>query len=199
MLYARDLLSRNPGADILYDVKCSRDVAELVSSMGGRAIMSATGHSLMKAKMKETGAVVGGELSGHIFFNDRWFGFDDALYSAARLLEILSMEPFSAEEVFAEFPEKLSTPELHIPVTEDGKFRIMEKLEESGQFEGGNMVKVDGIRVDFPDSWGLIRASNTTPVLVARFEGDSESSLDNVKSLFRAQLLAVDPGLDIPF
>lgn len=199
MLYARDLLSRNPGADILYDVKCSRDVAELVSSLGGRAIMSATGHSLMKAKMKETGAVVGGELSGHIFFNDRWYGFDDALYSAARMLEILSMEPISAEDVFAEFPEKVSTPELQVKVTEANKFRIMEKLEANGQFDGGNLVKLDGVRVDFPNSWGLIRASNTTPVLVARFEGDSEEALDNVKSIFRDQLLAVEPGLDIPF
>jgi len=199
MLYARDLLARNPGADILYDVKCSRDVAELVSNLGGRAIMCATGHSLMKAKMKETGAVVGGELSGHIFFNDRWYGFDDALYSAARLLEILSMEPFDTEQVFAEFPEKFSTPELHIKATDTSKFKIMEKLSSQGNFDGGNLVKVDGVRVDFPDSWGLIRASNTTPVLVARFEGDSEAALERVKSVFREQLMAVDPSLNISF
>jgi phosphomannomutase/phosphoglucomutase len=199
MLYARDLLARNPGADILYDVKCTRDVAELVSSLGGRAIMCATGHSLVKAKMKETGAVVGGELSGHIFFNDRWYGFDDALYSAARLLEILSMEPVEAEQVFAEFPEKFSTPELHIKVSEANKFKIMEKLESNGNFAGGNLVKVDGVRVDFPDSWGLIRASNTTPVLVARFEGDTDEALESVKSVFRDQLLAVEPGLSISF
>lgn len=199
MLYARDLLSRNPGADILYDVKCTRDVAEMVSSLGGRAILCATGHSLMKAKMRETGAVVGGELSGHIFFNDRWFGFDDALYSAARLLEILSMEPFDADTVFAEFPEKPCTPELHIPVSEADKFKIMEKLESQANFDGGNLVKVDGVRVDFPDSWGLVRASNTTPVLVARFEGDSEAALEQVKSVFREQLLAVEPGLNISF
>ncbi|MEE2733626.1 MAG: phosphomannomutase/phosphoglucomutase [Pseudomonadota bacterium] len=199
MLYARDLLARNPGADILYDVKCSRDVAELVSNLGGRAIMCATGHSLMKAKMKETGAVVGGELSGHIFFNDRWYGFDDAIYSAARMLEILSMEPFESDQVFAEFPEKVSTPELHIQVSDANKFKIMEKLESQGNFEGGNLVKVDGVRVDFPDSWGLIRASNTTPVLVARFEGDTEAALETVKSVFREQLLAVEPSLNISF
>ena len=199
MLYARDLLSRNPGADILYDVKCTRDVAEIVSSLGGRAIMCPTGHSLVKAKMKETGAVVGGEFSGHIFFNDRWYGFDDALYSAARLLEILSMEPFTPDEVFAEIPEKLNTPELHIKVTEDSKFRIMEKMKASAQFEGGNMVTVDGVRVDFPDSWGLLRASNTTPVLVARFEGDSEAALEQAQRVFREQLLALEPGLSIPF
>ena len=199
MLYARDLLARNPGADILYDVKCSRDVAELVSNLGGRAIMCATGHSLMKAKMKDTGAVVGGELSGHIFFNDRWYGFDDALYSAARLLEILSMEPFEAEQVFEEFPEKVSTPELHIKVSDANKFKIMEKLESQGNFEGGNLVKVDGVRVDFPNSWGLVRASNTTPVLVARFEGDTEEALETVKTVFRDQLLAVEPSLNISF
>ncbi|MDY6921430.1 MAG: phosphomannomutase/phosphoglucomutase [Pseudomonadota bacterium] len=199
MLYARDLLARNPGADVLYDVKCTRDVAELVSSLGGRAIMCPTGHSLMTAKMKDSGAVVGGELSGHIFFNDRWFGFDDGLYSAARLLEILSMEPFDADQVFTEFPEKVSTPELHIQVSEANKFKIMEKLESQGNFAGGNLVKVDGVRVDFPDSWGLVRASNTTPVLVARFEGDTEAALDTVKAVFREQLLAVEPKLDIPF
>ncbi|MBA53237.1 MAG: phosphomannomutase [Pseudomonadales bacterium] len=199
MLYARDLLARNPGADVLYDVKCSRDVAELVSNLGGRAIMCATGHSLMKAKMKETGAVVGGELSGHVFFNDRWYGFDDALYGAARLLEILSMEPYESDQVFAEFPEKVSTPELHIQVSDANKFKIMEKLESQGNFGGGNLVKVDGVRVDFPNSWGLVRASNTTPVLVARFEGDTEEALETVKSVFREQLLAVEPSLNISF
>ena len=199
MLCAKDLLSRNPGADILYDVKCTRDVAELVSGLGGRAIMCATGHSLMKAKMKETGAVVGGELSGHIFFNDRWYGFDDALYTAARVLEILSMEPFGADEVFAEFPEKVNTPELHIKVSDSSKFNIMKKLEEQGKFPGGNLVKLDGLRVDFPDSWGLVRASNTTPVLVARFEADTDAALEQVKTIFRDQLKAVEPGLNIPF
>ncbi len=199
MLLARDLLSRNPGADIIYDVKCTRDVAELVSSLGGRAIMCATGHSLMKAKMKETNAVVGGELSGHIFFNDRWYGFDDALYTAARLLEVLSMEPFDADEVFNEFPEKVSTPELHVAVSDSTKFNIVKKLEEQGKFTGGNLVKIDGVRVDFPDSWGLVRASNTTPVLVARFEADTEAALENVKTVFREQLQAVEPGLNIPF
>lgn len=199
MLLAKDLLSRNPGADILYDVKCTRDVAELVSGLGGRAIMCATGHSLMKAKMKETNAVVGGELSGHIFFNDRWYGFDDALYTAARLLEILSMEPFDADDVFNEFPEKFSTPELHVAVSDSTKFNIIKKLEEQGKFPGGNLVKIDGVRVDFPDSWGLVRASNTTPVLVARFEADTDAALENVKTVFREQLKSVEPGLSIPF
>lgn len=199
MLYARDLLSRNPGSDIIYDVKCSRDVAELVSNLGGRAIMNATGHSLMKAKMAETGAAVGGELSGHIFFNDRWYGFDDAIYSAARLLEVLSMEPVGVEDVFAEFPEKVSTPEITIPVGEDKKFSLMDRLAEQGQFSDGNMVTLDGIRVDYPDGWGLVRASNTTPNLVARFEAETEESLERIKTIFRDQLKAVDATLDVTF
>ena len=199
MLYARDLLSRNPGSDIIYDVKCSRDVAELVSNLGGRAIMNPSGHSLMKAKMAETGAAVGGELSGHIFFNDRWYGFDDGVYSAARLLEVLSMEPIGVEEVFAELPEKISTPEIAIPTTEDKKFALMKRLSEQGQFNDGNMVDLDGIRVDYPDGWGLVRASNTSPNLVARFEADDEEALERIKGVFRDQLKAVDGSLDITF
>lgn len=199
MLYARDLLSRNPGADVVYDVKCTRDIVDLVSSLGGRAILSATGHSLMKAKMKETGALVGGELSGHIFFNDRWYGFDDATYAAARLLEILSMEPFDIDEVFAEFPARVNTPEIKIPLSETRKFTVVEKLADQGNFAGGNLVKIDGVRVDYPDGWGLIRASNTTPNLVARFEGDDEDALERVKQRFREQLHHVEPGMNIPF
>ena len=199
MLYAKDLLSRNPGADILYDVKCTRDIAELVSNMGGRAIMCETGHSLVKAKMRETGAVVGGEFSGHIFFNDRWYGFDDALYSTARLLEILSMEPIDVVDVFAEFPEKCSTPEIQIPVSESEKFDIVRRIQEQAQFPNGNMITLDGIRVDFSDSWGLLRASNTTPNLVARFEADDEDALANVQSIFREQILQVQPSISLPF
>ncbi|MDX1692165.1 MAG: phosphomannomutase/phosphoglucomutase [Ketobacteraceae bacterium] len=199
MLYARDLLSRNPGSDIIYDVKCSRDVAELVSNLGGRAIMNPSGHSLMKAKMVETGAAVGGELSGHIFFNDRWYGFDDGVYSAARLLEVLSMEPVGVEEVFAELPEKLSTPEIAIPVGEDKKFTLMKRLSEQAQFNDGNMVTLDGIRVDYPDGWGLVRASNTSPNLVARFEADDEAALERIKAVFRDQIKSVDGSLDVNF
>ncbi|PCJ47284.1 MAG: phosphomannomutase [Moraxellaceae bacterium] len=199
MLYAKDLLSRNPGADVLYDVKCTRDIAELVSNMGGRAIMCETGHSIVKAKMRETGAVVGGEFSGHIFFNDRWYGFDDALYSTARLLEILSMEPFDATEVFAEFPVKVSTPELKIAVSETEKFEIIQRLQAEGDFPSGNIVTLDGVRVDYSDSWGLLRASNTTPCLVARFEGDNDAALANVQALFKEQLLKVQPNLTLPF
>jgi phosphomannomutase/phosphoglucomutase len=199
MLYASDLLSRNPGADIIFDVKCTRDLADLIASQGGRAIMWKTGHSFIKAKLKETGAVLAGEMSGHIFFNDRWYGFDDALYSAARLLEILSMETSNADEIFSGFPENVSTPEINIPVTEDSKFKIVDSLQRFGDFGEGKVITIDGVRVDYPDCWGLVRASNTTPVLVARFEADNEEALEKIKALFRNNLLNVDSGLAISF
>ncbi len=199
MLYAKDLLMRSPGADIIFDVKCTRDLASVISQNGGRPVMWRTGHSLIKAKLKETGAALAGEMSGHIFFNDRWYGFDDALYSAARLLEILSLEVAGADEVFAEFPINVSTPELNINVSEDAKFRIVEALQKQGNFGNGSVSTIDGVRVDYPEAWGLVRASNTSPVLVARFEGRTAEDLETVRTLFREQLLKVEPSLRIPF
>lgn len=199
MLYAKDLLIRNPGADIIYDVKCTRDLATVISQYGGRPMMWRTGHSLIKAKLRETGAALAGEMSGHIFFNERWFGFDDAMYAAARLLEILSLEATTADEVFAAFPANMATPELHINVSEENKFRIIEALQKQGDFSGGSMITLDGVRVDYPESWGLVRASNTTPMLAARFEGKTEADLDQVRAVFREQLLKVEPSLHIPF
>ncbi len=199
MLYAKDLLMRNPGADIIYDVKCTRDLAAVISQYGGRPMMWRTGHSLIKAKLRETGAALAGEMSGHIFFNERWFGFDDAMYAAARLLEILSLEATAADAVFAAFPANITTPELHIKVSEENKFRIIEALQKQGDFSGGSTTMLDGVRVDYPASWGLVRASNTTPVLAARFEGKTEADLDQVRAVFREQLLKVEPSLQIPF
>ena len=199
MLYAKDLLIRNPGADIIFDVKCSRNLAELISSLGGRPLMWKTGHSLIKNKLKETNASLAGEMSGHIFFNDRWFGFDDGLYSAARLLEILTTELQSSDEIFAELPEDLSTPEIAIPVSEENKFSIIEQLTQQGQFGKGKISHLDGVRVDFPKAWGLVRASNTTPTLTARFEAQNPEALQQIQALFKNQLLAVDDSLDLPF
>lgn len=200
MLFAKDVVSRNPGADIIFDVKCSRRLNGLITSYGGRPIMWKTGHSLIKAKMKETGALLAGEMSGHIFFKERWFGFDDGIYSAARLLEILGVEDRKADEVFASFPEDVSTPEINIEVTDESKFSLVEKLcARKEQFRGGNVSTIDGLRVDFPNGWGLCRASNTTPMLVLRFEADDEASLEEIKQKFRDQLLAIDPMLDINF
>ncbi len=199
MLFAKDLLARNPGADIIFDVKCSSDLSQLVSSLGGRPIMWKTGHSLIKSKLKETKAVIAGEMSGHVFFNDRWFGFDDAIYTAARLLEILSMEATSLDEIFSEFPEKVSTPELNIPVEESKKFKILEVLCEQGDFGNGRKTLIDGIRVDYENGWALVRASNTTPVLVTRFEAETEEAMNIMQTIFRDNLLAVDSDLEIPF
>src|SRR5690554_1008168 len=199
MLFTRDVVSRNPGADVLYDVKCSRRLASVISESGGRPIMWKTGHSLMKAKMKETGALLAGEMSGHIFFAERWYGFDDGLYAAARLLEILGIEDRHSEEVFEDFPEDISTPELNVEVTESSKFSIMERLGQEGEFGDGNISTIDGIRVDYADGWGLCRASNTTPVLVLRFEAETEEALARIKDIFRSQLQKVAPDLVAEF
>ena len=199
MLFARDVVSRNPGADVLYDVKCSRRLAGVISEAGGRPIMWKSGHSLMKAKMKETGALLAGEMSGHVFFGERWYGFDDGLYSAARLLEILGIEDRHSDDVFADFPEDISTPELNVEVTESEKFAIIERLGELGDFGDGNISTIDGIRVDYADGWGLCRASNTTPVLVLRFEAESDEALERIKTLFREQLQKAAPDLVADF
>ncbi|MCK7547604.1 phosphomannomutase/phosphoglucomutase [Marinobacter koreensis] len=199
MLFARDVVSRNPGADVIYDVKCTRRLASIVSEAGGRPIMWKTGHSLIKAKMKETGALLAGEMSGHIFFGERWYGFDDGLYSAARLLEILGIEDRHCDEVFADFPEDISTPELNVEVTESTKFAIIERLGQEADFGDGNISTIDGIRVDYADGWGLCRASNTTPVLVLRFEGETDDALARIEAVFREQLAKVAPDLQISF
>lgn len=199
MLFARDVVSRNPGSDVIYDVKCSRRLASVINEAGGRPIMWKTGHSLMKAKMRETGALLAGEMSGHVFFKERWYGFDDGLYSAARLLEILGIEDRDSQDVFAEFPEDISTPELNVDVTEDNKFDIVEKLSAQGDFGEGNVSTIDGVRVDYPDGWGLCRASNTTPVLVLRFEAESEDALERIKQIFRTQLNNVAPDIEPGF
>jgi len=199
MLFARDVVSRNPGTDVLYDVKCSRRLAGVISEAGGRPIMWKSGHSLMKAKMKETGALLAGEMSGHIFFGERWYGFDDGLYSAARLLEILGVEDRRSDEVFEDFPDDISTPELNVEVTDSAKFDIIARLGEAGDFGDGNISTIDGIRVDYADGWGLCRASNTTPALVLRFEAETEEALERIKSVFREQLRKAAPDLVADF
>jgi phosphomannomutase/phosphoglucomutase len=199
MLYAIDVLSRNPGADIIFDVKCTRHLPKVIASHGGRPIMWKTGHSLVKAKMKETGALLAGECSGHIFFKERWYGFDDALYTAARLLEILAGDVRSSAEVFEALPNSLATPELNVTISDTRKFEFVKKLANNGTFPNGRINTIDGIRVDFDDGWGLVRASNTTPCLVVRFEADSQASLDRIKDMFRQQILAIDSSLQVPF
>lgn len=199
MLFARDVVSRNPGADIIYDVKCSRRLATVINEYGGRPIMWKTGHSWIKAKMKSMGALLAGEMSGHIFFQERWYGFDDGLYAAARLLEILGIEDREADAIFAEFPEDESTPEINLPVPDDAKFALIERLANDGDFGDASITDIDGIRVDYPDGWGLCRASNTTPNLVLRFEAESVEALERIKAIFREQLQKAEPSLSITF
>ncbi len=195
MLFARDIVGRNPGADIIYDVKCSRHLNTIISEYGGRPIMWKTGHSHMKAKLKETGALLAGEFSGHICFGERWFGFDDALYSAARLLEILGAESQDSNKLFGEFPITFSTPEIKIATTEKRKFEVVDLLSKQGKFGDGTLTSIDGIRVDYPDGFGLIRPSNTSPVLTLRFEADGQAALARIQRVFRDQLAAIDSSL----
>ena len=199
MLLAMDVLARNPGAQIIYDVKSSRHVASVVAEHGGEPLMWATGHSLIKAKMKETGALLAGEMSGHIFFKERWFGFDDALYSAARLLEILANDPRSSSDVFSELPDSMSTPEINVPMAEGEPAVFMEKLLKSAHFDNARVATIDGMRVEFERGWGLVRASNTTPCLALRFEADDELALSTIQDEFRRVMLQVDPSLSLPF
>ena len=199
MLYAIDVLGRNPGAEIIFDVKCSRHLARVIEEHGGRPLMWRTGHSLVKAKMKETGAPLAGEMSGHIFFKERWYGFDDALYTAARLLEILAGQPRPAAEVFAGLPDAVSTPELRVDFAEGMHHAFMERFLAATRFPGATLSTIDGLRADFPDSWGLVRASNTTPCLIIRFEADDAAALTRVQEAFRRALLAIDPALVLPF
>ncbi|HCT41150.1 MAG TPA: phosphomannomutase/phosphoglucomutase [Moraxellaceae bacterium] len=199
MLLSKHVLTTNPGADIIFDVKCTRDLGALISRLGGRPVMSKTGHSFIKSKLKETGAALAGEMSGHIFFNDRWFGFDDAIYAAGRLLEILSLESDDADAVFAEFPENPSTPEINIPVPDAKKFALVEAMKAKAKFSDANIITIDGLRVELPDAWGLVRASNTSPCIVARFEGRTPAALAAVQSRFRTLLASVDSSLEIPF
>lgn len=200
MLFSKALLCKHPHAKVIYDVKCSNHLATLIHSLGGRAIMWKTGHSLIKAKLIEENAQLAGEMSGHFFFKDRWYGFDDALYAAARLLEILSQETIESDAVFAFLPDSVNTPELKVNVSDDEKFSLMKKLIDSAKFlEAHELTTIDGVRVNFADGWGLVRPSNTTPCLVLRFEAINESSLKKIQTVFRDWMLSVKPDLVLSF
>ncbi len=199
ILYARDVLERCPGATIIYDVKCSRHVAVEIRKAGGIPLMCQTGHSLVKAKLAETGAPLAGEMSGHIFFKERWFGFDDGLYTAARLLEILSRSD-DPSAVLEALPQGVSTPELKLEMKEGEPHALIERLQNEGVFSGASeIIKIDGLRADYPDGFGLARASNTTPVVVLRFEGDTPEALIRIQNDFRQQLLLLAPHVTLPF
>ncbi len=199
MLFAKDIVTRHPGADVLFDVKCTRQLNSLISSYGGRPIMWKTGHAHMKSKMQETGALLGGEFSGHIFIKDRWYGFDDATYVTARLLEIITLRDQDIDTIFEGLPELPNTPEIKIEIAEEQKFDFIKRLVSTGNFESGKISTIDGLRVDFTDSWGLVRASNTSAALTLRFEGESEEALEKVLALFKREIARVDNTLALNF
>ena len=197
MLYAKDVLSRNKGAKIIFDVKCTSLLPKVISDNGGEPIMSRTGHSFIKKKLKETNAALAGEMSGHIFFKERWYGFDDALYTAARLLEIVSKSNKSCSELFDEFPVNLSTPEININFDKHGQqFEAMDSLSSHIDFPGANINTIDGVRVDYEDCWGLVRPSNTTPCLVLRFEAKDHTALIDIQEKFKKWLESCDISVD---
>ena len=199
MLFAEDVLSRVPGGEIIFDVKCTRNLAPWIRARGGRPTMWNTGHALVKAKLKETGAPLAGEMSGHMFFKERWYGFDDGLYAGARLLEILSART-DANAALKALPNAVSTPELNLKMAEGEPFELVKRLKEAARFDGAvETITIDGVRVEYADGFGLARPSNTTPVVVLRFEADDAAALARIQAAFRAAIDGVWPGLVLPF
>lgn len=199
MIYAQDVLSRNPGAEIIYDIKCTTNLHKIIEQAGGKATMWKTGHSFIKAKLKESGAALAGEMSGHIFFKERWYGFDDATYTASRLLEILSNDDRNADDIFNALPDNINTPELNLMTAEGENHPLVEKLVAAANFPGAKITTIDGLRVDFEDGFGLVRASNTTPCLVFRFEATTEEALARIQADFRKLVATQAPDAKLPF
>lgn len=200
ILFARDVLARNPGGTIIYDVKCSRKLSEAITAAGGTPLMWKTGHSFIKSKLKETGALLAGEMSGHLFFKERWYGFDDGVYAAARLLELLSRDSRPTSEIFASLPNTVNTPELNIKFAVEGEHHaVIKELVKAADFADAKVTTIDGLRVDFADGFGLVRGSNTTPSLVLRFEGDTPEALKRIQARFGELLRRVRPDLSLPF
>ena len=199
MLFAQDIVSRNPGTDVVFDIKSTRQLAQLITGLGGRPILWKTGHAFMREKVIESGALLGGEFSGHFYFGERWYGFDDAIYATARLAELISATGTDLAGLLAEFPKMENTPEIQIPVDDTYKFDLMRRVAEEAEFSPGKVTTLDGVRVDYDDGWGLLRASNTTPALIARFEGRDVDALERIKQQFRKQLARLDPALEIGF
>ena len=199
MLFAKDVLSRVPGSTIIYDVKCSGHLHHAIEEAGGKGMMYKTGHSLIKNKMREVGVPFAGEMSGHFFFKERWYGFDCGIYSACRLLEILAADERDPQEVLSSLPDSICTPELKLQMEEGENHAFIAELQEKGRFADARVITIDGVRADFADGWGLVRASNTTPILVLRFEADTDGALQRIQEAFRQQMLAINPDLRMPF
>ncbi|MAZ44241.1 MAG: phosphomannomutase/phosphoglucomutase [Legionellales bacterium] len=192
-IFAQSLLERKPGSTIVFDVKCSKQLAQTIEASGGVPLMSKTGHSLIKGTMKEHQSPLAGEMSGHFFFAENWFGFDDGILAAVRLMEILSKQS-DLKSFWANIPQTVATPEINVALPDEIKFEWMEAFKNSAEFPGGKKITIDGLRVEWPDGWGLVRVSNTTPCLVLRFEADSESALERIKNVFKAQMSKVKLG-----
>ena len=199
MIFATDLVARNPGCDVVYDIKSTRHLSSVIADLGGRPIMWKTGHSNIKQKMRESGALLAGEFSGHIFFKERWFGFDDGMYAAARLLEILSLSDDTLDDMLEQMPTSVSTPEIKIAIDNDEKQTFIKRLIDESYFEDGEKTLIDGLRVDFAKGWGLVRASNTSSALTLRFEGDNEDSITSLKAIFKRELEKIDSQLSLDF
>jgi phosphomannomutase/phosphoglucomutase len=199
MLFAADVLSRNPGAQVIFDVKSTRNLFPWIRRHGGEPLLWKTGHSLIKAKMRETGALLAGEMSGHVFFKERWYGFDDGLYAGARLLEYLSRRPDIDAEL-NQLPDSVNTPELHIKLKEGENHTLIDQLQKTAEFSSAKeVITIDGLRVEYADGFGLARASNTTPVIVLRFEADNTAALKRIQQDFRRVLRAAKPDAQLPF
>ncbi len=199
ILFARDILQRQPGAEIIFDVKCTRALRTAIEDAGGKATMYKTGHSLIKTRLKQSDAALAGEMSGHIFFKERWYGFDDGLYAGARLCELLAEQTSTPAEVFASLPNPLNTPELRLELEEGQQYSLIKNLIEQARFDQGQVHTIDGLRVEFEYGFGLARASNTTPTVILRFEADNQPRLEHIQNLFRELFERVQPGIDLPF
>jgi phosphomannomutase/phosphoglucomutase len=199
MLFVKDVLGRVPGSTIIYDVKCTGHLHDVIEQAGGKAMMYKTGHSLIKNKMRDVDSPFAGEMSGHFFFKERWYGFDCGIYSAARLLEILAADELSPSDVLSGLPSSVSTPELKVKMEEGENHAFVVELQDKARFENAKINTIDGVRADFSDGWGLVRASNTTPILVCRFDADNEEALQRIKDDFKKQMLAINEDLDLPF
>ena len=194
ILFSKDILANNQGSKIVFDVKCSKLLSDSISREGGIPIMSKTGHSFIKDTIAKESALLGGEMSGHIFFNDKWPGFDDAIYAGARMLEIISSHSKN-DDILSTLPKLACTPEINIKTTDEDKFKIVEKFKTLANFPNSTLIEIDGIRIEFENGWGLLRASNTTPNLVLRFEANNQENLENISNDFREILSKIDSDL----
>ena len=194
ILFANQVINESPAAKIVFDVKCSKLLPDEILKLGGEPLICKTGHTFIKQKIRETNAQLGGEMSGHIFFNDRWKGFDDGVYAGARMLEIIASE--DTKDIFSELPNMVSTPELNVPTSDEGKFYLVEEFIKKTDFSNAKIIDIDGIRVEYEKGWGLLRASNTSPVLVLRFEAETEDDLNNIKNIFYKNLKCIEPDIE---